>query len=957
MDIKFCKTCGGPLTQCDEYSWECGYCHNVYSDNSVKKESENLLRTLMSEQKVEQVANLRRNLYDAISEKYTDSEEIVRICNNIRTLLPDDFMANFYYTANHGTPREVVEAVRAIDSEAELGSIEGIVMHLVKSMRSEYALPLQNLVERSFKNTNMLKFENLSTAISDEMVKVNAGIYETAVPRDVFVAYSSKDMAKVEELVEYLESNGLDCFVAARNLRHGRGAKQNYEKALHEAMTNCRSIVFVSSRNSRSMECDALKVELKYIKNADILNAPLEYRRNYTSMPAKYKMHRVEYRLDNDRTQPYAEKVLAEFFGGLEYAYSPEEIVDRIYSFDDEIIDTPAPATKQVIAPTPKAVKYCAVCGAENIIAAKFCGECGKGDFVNTLEEYKLRAELDAIRKKIAETNKRADSTTDTFTMVRKPSSTPAKKTYSDGITDKNTLYNYARNYHYGYNGYTIDYYKAFEYCERAAELGHVDAQNLLGYCYETGKGTAKDLDKCFIWYKKASEGGSSVATGNLGLCYEYSRGVAKDLYMAFSYYKKSADMGYSQGMVNTGSCYEFEKGVPKNLSEAFSWYKKAAEKGNAEGQKKVGICYEYGKGVTKDIYQAYAWYKKAAEKGNHDAENRLAVCYEDGLGVSKDIYEAVKWYRKSAEGGYNYAQNNLGNCYEYGKGVTKDIYEAFKWYRKAADQGLASGQYNVGRCYEYGYGTAKDPRESFNWYKKAAENGNKYAQNSVALCYELEKGVSKDLYQAYVWYKKSADQGYNIAENNLGLCYEYGKGIAKDLYQAFAWYKKSADHNNTYAMNNLALCYEYGKGTAKDVYEAFRWYKKSAEGGYAIAQKNLGICYMYATGTAQDKYKAFEWYLKAANQGNSDAQNRVAVCYEKGDGTYQNYAEALRWYQASANQGYNYAQRNLGLCYEYGRGTSVNYYTALSWYEKARANGYKDIENDIERCRKKMYS
>ena len=338
MTHHICKTCGGSLIN-ENGAWVCKYCGNVYEDDSVKKEEE-MLRSLLDEYKTEQVANLRRTLYDAINAKYIDSEEICRLCVEIKKLLPDDFMATFYYTANHGTPKEVCSAIRGTDADEHSVYVEGIVRHVARSLRSEYTLPLQNLVERCFKNTDISKYEELSTIISEEADKVNAGIYETSVPRDVFVAYSSKDMQKVEELVEELEENGLDCFVAIRNLRHGRGAVQNYEKALHEAMDNCRCVVFLSSVNSRTMECDALKVELKYIKTQDILNAPAEYRNNYAAMPSQYKKHRIEYRIDNERSQPIAQRILTEFFSGLEYAYSPGEIVTRIYDFDDELAMT-----------------------------------------------------------------------------------------------------------------------------------------------------------------------------------------------------------------------------------------------------------------------------------------------------------------------------------------------------------------------------------------------------------------------------------------------------------------------------------------------------------------------------------------------------------------------------------------------------------------------------------------
>jgi len=92
MTQHLCLTCGGALTN-ENGAWSCKYCGNVYEDDSVKKEEE-LLRSLLDEYKTEQVANLRRSLYDAINAKYIDSEEICNICVRIKELIPDDFMAS-----------------------------------------------------------------------------------------------------------------------------------------------------------------------------------------------------------------------------------------------------------------------------------------------------------------------------------------------------------------------------------------------------------------------------------------------------------------------------------------------------------------------------------------------------------------------------------------------------------------------------------------------------------------------------------------------------------------------------------------------------------------------------------------------------------------------------------------------------------------------------------------------
>jgi len=360
MELHICKTCGSTLVRRDESTWECGYCHNTYSEEKVKSESE-LLRSLLDEYKTERLKNLRRNLYDAINAKYTDSDGIIRICGEIKKLLPDDFAANFYYVANSANVKQTAECINGIDVEENREYVDGIIDFMLRSFCSEYHLPLAGLIERAYRGTSLAKLEEYNTRLSDEAEAEIEGVYGTKMTRDVFVAYSSKDMKHVYKLVSVLEASGLSCFVAARNLRHGSGAVQNYNAAIREALNNCRSVVFVSSPNSRSFSCDALKLELSHVKQTDINNAPYEYKQDYVSMPSKYKKPRVELRIADSKTKSGADAVVKEFFEGCEYAYSADEVAKRVIKLLSENVTIDEPAK----SPEPSAVP--SISGALNI--------------------------------------------------------------------------------------------------------------------------------------------------------------------------------------------------------------------------------------------------------------------------------------------------------------------------------------------------------------------------------------------------------------------------------------------------------------------------------------------------------------------------------------------------------------------------------------------------------------
>ena len=49
------------------------------------------------------------------------------------------------------------------------------------------------------------------------------------------------------------------------------------------------------------------------------------------------------------------------------------------------------------------------------------------------------------------------------------------------------------------------------------AEQGNLDAQCVLGYCYQEGRGVEQDYEEAIEWYPLAAEQGNTIAQCNLG--------------------------------------------------------------------------------------------------------------------------------------------------------------------------------------------------------------------------------------------------------------------------------------------------------------------------------------------------------------------------------------------------------------------------------------------------------
>ena len=326
---RHCPNCGGALTEISEERLQCKYCGSIFENQSFKRRAESL-KALLDEAKLEYVNNQRRNLYDAVHAKFISSTEVRQYATEIKKHLPDDFQANFYLQALSGDAKEINRIIRRIDVDADYDSLPAVIRFLIASLQVEYLLELNHLIERAYKHRDLTLYSRYATEISEEAEKVSEGVYATGVPRDVFIAYSSKDMAQVSALCEELEAQGISCFVAARNLRHGVGAVEKYDDALKEAMDNCRCFVFVSSVNSRSLSCDAVTKEIPYIRSCDIANAPAHLRNHYGSIPDIYKKPRIEYRIGNEKSSDAVSRITDAFFEGHEWTYTPADVAVRL---------------------------------------------------------------------------------------------------------------------------------------------------------------------------------------------------------------------------------------------------------------------------------------------------------------------------------------------------------------------------------------------------------------------------------------------------------------------------------------------------------------------------------------------------------------------------------------------------------------------------------------------------
>ncbi|MBQ9457862.1 MAG: leucine-rich repeat protein [Bacilli bacterium] len=303
MKLRSCTRCGENLVE-QNGVLKCPYCGATYDQVDEAQKLEELLEA----KKQELLANRRRVLWQETHRAHPSKKEILKAAQAVRDLVDDDELATFYVLIHQD---DMAPLLRYLETKTVHPAVaEEVVNFATKSLDMKMTLPLKSFVERHFKGERYFQF---MSAIEKEAEALEDGLYMTSIPRDVFLAYSSKDMPKVVDMADFLEGEGFTVFCALRNLRHGAGSAEFYLSGLHDAMKHCKAFVFLSSVNSRTTECDALKEEIPFVLD----NLP--------------NIKRVHYRLDDDGEPKMAASILLkEFDDGREWCRSKEDLVARL---------------------------------------------------------------------------------------------------------------------------------------------------------------------------------------------------------------------------------------------------------------------------------------------------------------------------------------------------------------------------------------------------------------------------------------------------------------------------------------------------------------------------------------------------------------------------------------------------------------------------------------------------
>ena len=181
----------------------------------------------------------------------------------------------------------------------------------------------------------------------------------------------------------------------------------------------------------------------------------------------------------------------------------------------------------------------------------------------------------------------------------------------------------------------------AAAWMQAAAQLGHAEAQAVLGQWLLDGHGQARDAAQALHWFLRAAHLGHTMAMNMAGRCHEQGWGTAQDFDKAAHWYRQALPM--PQAQYNLANLLAAGQGVARDHGKAFALYQQAADQGYAKAFAKLGRYHEDGLVVARDADAAFDCYRRGAEGGDF----RGQFSYAGMLAAQGRSDEALLWLAK----------------------------------------------------------------------------------------------------------------------------------------------------------------------------------------------------------------------------------------------------------------------------------------------------------------------
>jgi TPR repeat protein len=316
---------------------------------------------------------------------------------------------------------------------------------------------------------------------------------------------------------------------------------------------------------------------------------------------------------------------------------------------------------------------------------------------------------------------------------------------------------------------------QGIELAERAAQLGALEANLLLGDVYRRGGfGIAPDLAKAKTFLEAALEEGATSAAVSLGQLYLATDFSAEGQDRGIKMIQSAAQEGSIEAANVLGSLYIQGRGVSADLARAFEYYGVGLVSNQNSTIVALGDVLRSGlRRSSPDPDLALDFFKKASEQGEVGADRRIADMHLRGEAVPQDIPGAINMLAALASAGDTNSDIALGDIFARGEFVPVDSARAVRHYQTAADQGNLAGTMRLAEIHATGLpGLASNFGQALALYTQASDLGNPAAKRALAQAYLTGRFGSIDPMRAVELLEEAANLGDGQAAQDLATLY-----------------------------------------------------------------------------------------------------------------------------------------------------------------------------------------
>lgn len=262
---------------------------------------------------------------------------------------------------------------------------------------------------------------------------------------------------------------------------------------------------------------------------------------------------------------------------------------------------------------------------------------------------------------------------------------------------------------------------EAFQWLERAAQAGLLQAKGALAGRYLTGIGTPAQPRLAVSLAEEVGAAGELSAFRVLATAYAKGIGVEQNTERAIRFLSGLAEGGDTDAAAELGGLLtEAGRG-----DEAVAPLRSSAEAGDMDAALSLGRILSTRSDDASHT-EAVMWLEKALEEGRTEAALPLADALDHPDRSHRDPARVVTVLQSLADRGDHLSALRLSRYLLEGRGVEADPTKAFFLVKKAADAGEKSAFFALGELYEQGAGKIMaSPAAALDAYRKAIEAGD----------------------------------------------------------------------------------------------------------------------------------------------------------------------------------------------------------------------------------------